>query len=278
VPEAEVGVDDGAVVEVTDELYAVDPAEFVAGRDRLVKRLRAEGNRELAATVAKLRRPSPAAWAVNQLARRDPEGVADLVRRGDELRTAQAHALAGAHPDELREAARARRDAVAALSDVAVGLLAERGAGADTHRNQISATLEAASLDPEAGAAVQRGRLSTALEPPSGFGDSDEVLFASVPASSGPRGESVDTAARAAAEARRLARGLATQAKTLAERASRRRRELEDAEGEVTTLERRLADARRRRDEAAEAAREAEAAAAQAEDAAAAAQASLEEG
>jgi hypothetical protein len=275
------GSGDDALREATEELYGVDPVDFVAARNQLVRRLKAAGDRDLATEVGKLRRPTPAAWAVNQLVRRDRPGVDELVRRGEELRAAQDRALAGAHADDLREAARARRDAVAALSDTAAGFLADRGVGADAHRNQITATLEAASLDAGAAAAVQGGRLSTALEPPSGFGDLEGALTASAvptPApSSREASESPDSDARAAAEARRLARGLVTQARTLRERVSRRRRELEEAEAEVATLERRLADARRRRDEAAEAARQAEAAAAQAEAAAEEAQARLGE-
>jgi hypothetical protein len=275
------GPGDDALREATEELYGVDPADFVAARNELVKGLRREGERDLAAKVGKLRRPTPAAWAINQLVRRDPEGVEDLVRRGEELRAAQDRALAGAHADDLREAARARRDVVAALSDTAAGFLTERGVGADAHRNEITATLEAASLDHAAAAAVQGGRLSTALEPPSGFGDLEAAVAASAavaPARSGrDASESPDSEARAAAEARRLARGLATQARTLRERVSRRRRELEEAEAEVATLERRLADARRRRDEAVRQAEEAEEAASRAEAAAAEAESRLDE-
>ena len=268
-----------ALGEATEELYGVDPADFVAARNELVRRLKGAGDRELACEVGKLRRPTPAAWAVNQLVRRDRHGVEELVRRGEELRTAQAQALAGAHADELREAARARREAVAALADAAAGFLAGRGVSPGLHRGEIAATLEAASLDPQAAAAVQRGRLSTALEPLSGFGDLEAAVAAGAGAPArAPRdaAESPDSEARAAAEARRLARGLATQARTLRERLSRRRRELEDAEAEVDALERRLAEARRRRDQAAEAAREAEEAAAQAEAAAAEAAARAE--
>ena len=274
------GSGDDAVREATDELYGVDPADFVAARNQLVRRLKAAGDRALADEVGKLRRPTPAAWAVNQLVRRDRRAVDELVRRGEELRTAQDRALAGAHADELREAARARRDAVAAAAEAATGFLAERGVGPDPHRSQIAATLEAASLDPEAAAAVSGGRLSTALEPPSGFGDLEAAVAAggAAPARA-PReaSESPDSEARAAAEARRLVRGLVAQARTLRDRATRRSHELEEAEAEVAGLERRLAGARRRRDEAAQDAEEAEQAAAEAEAAAAQAAARLEE-
>ncbi|MDQ3895954.1 MAG: hypothetical protein M3326_01680, partial [Actinomycetota bacterium] len=74
---------------VTEELYALDPAEFVTARDDLAKRLKQAGDKQLATEVGKLRRPSPAAWAVNQLARRHRAELEDLVQKGEELRAAQ---------------------------------------------------------------------------------------------------------------------------------------------------------------------------------------------
>ena len=261
-------VDEDLVAETTQELYAVDPADFVAARTDLVRRLRAEGQRDLAVAVGKLRRPSPAAWAVNQLVRRAPQGVEELLRRGEELREAQDLALAGAHPDDLREAAGARREAVAALTDTAVGFLAARGASPDAHRQQIEATLEAATLDPRAAAAVQAGRLTAALEPPSGFGDLGALLAASTPAPTRRTSERRDTetkAERAAAEARRRAKELTGKARAQAEKVARLRRELGEADAEVTARERRLAEARQRRDELAERLAAAEEAGARAE-------------
>ncbi|HEX2275162.1 MAG TPA: hypothetical protein VHG90_14945, partial [Acidimicrobiales bacterium] len=162
-----------ALAEVTDELYDVVPSEFVASRNDLARRLRAEGKRELATAVGKLRRPTPAAWAVNQLCRQDRDGIEELVRRGEQLRGAQARALAGAPAAELRDAGRARREALVALVDSAARFLAERGLPVDTHRQEIADTLDAASLDPEAAGAVLSGRLTAGLPPPSGFGDAE---------------------------------------------------------------------------------------------------------
>ncbi len=70
---------------VTEELYGLDPNDFVAARNDLVRRLRKAGERAVAAEVAKLRRPTPAAWAVNQLVRRHRAEVEELVRKGEEL-------------------------------------------------------------------------------------------------------------------------------------------------------------------------------------------------
>src|SRR4051812_44776528 len=59
----------GAVSGV-DDLFALDPSEFTAARDRLVAELREAGDKGAAAEVKALRRPTVTAWALNQLARR----------------------------------------------------------------------------------------------------------------------------------------------------------------------------------------------------------------
>lgn len=262
--------DAAAVGGVADELYAVDPADFVAARTDLVRRLRAAKQRDVAAEVAKLRRPSPAAWAVNQLVRTQRGDVEDLIRLGEELRQAQERALGGAGGDDLRHAARARRDAVAALTAGAARLLATRGGGVDAHLPGVTATLEAASLDAALGAAVLEGRLSTELEPPSGFG---ELPFGvALPAAPTPtvdepppeppeRRQEVEAAEHAVADARGHAEELAAAARTASTHAGDRRRAVEEAEAEVDRLRRQLAEAEDRlavaRDEAGQAEQEA---------------------
>jgi hypothetical protein len=79
------------VADEIDALFSTLPAAFVQTRNALVKSLKAAGRREEAARAAALSRPSPAVWAVNQIARRAPEMVARL----GEL-TAQLQRAAGA--------------------------------------------------------------------------------------------------------------------------------------------------------------------------------------
>ena len=52
-----------------DRMYAGPLDEFVARRNELARSLSKEGDREGAEGVKELRKPSVAAWAVNQLAR-----------------------------------------------------------------------------------------------------------------------------------------------------------------------------------------------------------------
>jgi hypothetical protein len=76
-----------------DQLYAADPAEFTDRRADLVAQARATGDKTGARAIGALRRPTRGAWVVNQLARADPDAVAELSRLGDELRAAFASCL-----------------------------------------------------------------------------------------------------------------------------------------------------------------------------------------
>lgn len=155
-------------VDGVDLLYRGEPDAFVAARDRLAKELRAGGDREAAAAVRKLRRPTVVAWAVNQVVRTHREEVEELMEATADVQRAQAAALGGEDPGHasgsLREAAHRRRRAVATLARVAADLV---GAA---HADQAAATVDAASLDPDATALFLRGRLSRELPPPAGFG------------------------------------------------------------------------------------------------------------
>lgn len=274
----------GGLVEATAELYGLDPKDFVPARNELAKRLRKAGDRQLAAEVAKLRRPSPAAWAVNQLARRRRDELEELVRLGEALRAAQDGALTGAQPGDLRQAARARRDAVSQLVGLAEALLDQRGGGAGAHAREVASTLQAASLDAEAATAVLAGRLSDELQPPSGFGAFD--LPDSEPRPAAKRateretespGQELQEAEEAATEAKRRWEERSAQARAALDRVAGARRAVEAVEAEIARLERLLADGQRRLRDAARDAERAEDAATRAEDAVAKAAARLRE-
>ena len=78
-----------------DDLYGLPLDRFVAERGALAKSLRKEGRRDEATDVAGLRKPSVAAWAVNQLVRTQRAAMQELLDAGDELRDAQSALLAG---------------------------------------------------------------------------------------------------------------------------------------------------------------------------------------
>src|SRR5436190_818256 len=134
-----------------ERLYGLEPEEFVAARDAAAKALRSDGRRAEAAAVAKLRRPSVAAWVVNRLARDEADLVEALIDAGAKLREVQ---LAGAAASDLRAAIAAEAKALDALMRPA-GRIA--GTGRDTALERARDTLHAAALDPDLAEDVRRG-------------------------------------------------------------------------------------------------------------------------
>src|SRR5689334_10206146 len=101
--------------QTTAELYALDPAEFVAARDEAARTARADGDKQLATAISRLRRPTVAAWAVNLLAHKATQELGALLDLGEALREAQRTLSA----DRMRTLADQRRKAVNALTDKA---------------------------------------------------------------------------------------------------------------------------------------------------------------
>lgn len=147
------------------ELYGLPLDRFTKERNLLVKSLRVEGRREEGAEVSKLRKPSVAAWAVNQLVRTQPKELAALFAAGDTLQKAQADLLTGeANPAAVRKAVDAERAAVDGLADKVRGLLGPQGHGlTGTTVEQVSDTLHAGALDEEARAQLREGCLEREL-------------------------------------------------------------------------------------------------------------------
>ena len=173
-------------------LYRESPEGFIAARDALVKRLRDEGRGQEATRVKALRKPTVPAWAVDQLAGLDPDGLDELLAAGATLRRAQREALSGGNADALREATEARRSTVARLTRVAVDALRAAGRSEGPHVDEIAATLEAASIDPEAGERLRAGTLDRPLSAAAGF--EDIVGLRSVPPLGADAGEAAGEA------------------------------------------------------------------------------------
>lgn len=150
-----------------EELYALRPDEFVARRNALAAESKGAGDKQLAAEVKQLAKPSTAAWAVNMLVRHDPDQVEQVLALGAALRGAQA-SMAG---EELRELGRRRRQLTAAVTRRARALAAELGQKVgEPVAAQVEDTLHAAMVDEDAAAAVRTGLLVkplavTGLEP-----------------------------------------------------------------------------------------------------------------
>jgi hypothetical protein len=147
-----------------DRLYGLPLGEFTSARNALVRELRKAGRKDDAEEVRALKKPPATAWAVNQLARRKPAKVAELIKAGDALRKAQRDVLGGKEVD-VREASRAQHEVADELVDDARGLLEEAGTKATQAAvRRISGTLRAASTDPAAAKLLKKGRLPDDVE------------------------------------------------------------------------------------------------------------------
>jgi hypothetical protein len=157
-------------------LYALMPEEFVAARDALAAQARADGDRDAAARIKALRRPTVVAWLANLLARERPDEVRELGRIGAALREATA-TLSG---DDLKALSRQQQRLVSALVGQAVELAAASGrtVGADARRG-VEDTIRAALADADAAEALAAATLSDGLEPvpafPGGLGADGSV-------------------------------------------------------------------------------------------------------
>ena len=148
-----------------DELYCLPLDRFVPERAALVKALRAEGRREDASDVAKLPKPSVAAWAVNQVVRAQSKQAAALWSAGDDVIETQARVVAGkAGGKELRGAIERQRAALEALADAARGLVTagDKFLG-EAHVQAVVETLHAASVDAAAREDVAAARVARPL-------------------------------------------------------------------------------------------------------------------
>ena len=150
-------------------LYGLEPSEFTAARNALSKRLKAAGDKESAAQVAKLRKPPVTAWALNTVARRLPGVIDAVIDAGAGLRAATENALAG-DASGLRTAQAWERRAVDAAVTTAAEVLADAGHGTtDAARQRMAGTLRAAMVDPTVAEALRGGVLDDDREAP-GFG------------------------------------------------------------------------------------------------------------
>jgi hypothetical protein len=162
--------------DVADQLYSLPPSEFVAARGALARELRAGGDKATAALVAKLRRPTPVAGALNRLVREQPGVVEAAVAAGTALQAATDAALGG-DASALRAATADDRAATKALSEAVAELL---DAAPTEVAQRVTATIRAAVASPDVAATLDAGRLDADHEP-TGFGLPDGAEPAGAP-------------------------------------------------------------------------------------------------
>jgi len=167
-----------SLIDIARQLYAVPLAEFTAARNAHAKELR-DSDAELSASVAALRKPSPAAWAVNALARERAEHLSDLFAIGAAMRSAQQEL----DSEALTRIGKQRRASVSNLVTEARSFAADRNQKLSASVvAEIEQTLRAATVDEDAAVAVSSGRLIRSLDA-SGFEqvDLDEAVAAPDP-------------------------------------------------------------------------------------------------
>jgi hypothetical protein len=223
--------------EAVDELYGLPPDEFVPARDELVAAAREAGDRDAARAIAKLRRPTQAAWLANLLARERAQQLDALLSLAADLSDAQ-RSLDGA---ALRALSSQRNKLVAAMAREARAL-----AGREGHRvpeateRDLRGILEAALADPDIADQVRSGRLHRTLSY-SGFGP--DAVAGAEPRPAQPRLRLAPVPPPEAAE---------PDESEAAEQAARDRAEAARRERERAAAERALADARAAAEEAAD--------------------------
>ena len=252
------------IEEIADELYGLPPDEFTAARTRYEKEAKAAGERDEAARIHSLAKPTVPAWLANQLVRSHRSELEPLLKLGAALRDA-TEKLDG---DQLRKLSRQQQKVMYALVQHARALA--RAAGRSVSEDAARAledTLRAALADELAARFLLLGRLTDALHSSdfgtsfgSGFGAGAlaNVVPLSREASAGsssqsakperpPRDEQQQLAEHALAEAERA---LAAATAALEEAQSR----ATDADQAAFAAHERVADVRQRLEEASAAA------------------------
>src|SRR4051812_12788975 len=138
--------------ELADRLYALPPEEFTAARDDAVK---LADDAAMKKSVKALRKPTAAAHVVNALVRDRSDDVDELLGIGADLRTAMR-----GDPKTLRTLTERRRELITDLVDADLSPAVQQ---------DVTATLEAATADPQVADAVRSGRLVKPLRY-AGFG------------------------------------------------------------------------------------------------------------
>jgi hypothetical protein len=256
------------LAELVDRLYGLPLGEFTAERDAAAKALRAAGDRDTAAEVKRLRKPSRLAWALNQVRRHDPEPVDELIAAGERLQDAQRQLVEAGERGLLRDAAAEERELVGKIAELAERELATSGHPPNpTAQAKLFSTLHACAADSEVRDALAAGRLlgehqisDLGLVPGGAArsgGQASRADDAAAGAGGAARGHAADERkARAAAE--REARQLTTKLKRARERSralARQQKEAERALSDAETAAARAAAAVQRAETSAERAR-----------------------
>ena len=181
---------------MTREIYQVAPVDFISKRDELAGEAKLSGQRELAAAIKKLRKPSVGAWLANRLAREQVTDIQGLVALGEKLRAPKT----SLDRQDIVRVTKAKNEAVARLERAALADASRSGQSVSPAASrELEATLEAAFADPDAAAGLLKGCLASGLRY-SGLGFDERREARARPSRGGLGGASKRAAVRAAAE------------------------------------------------------------------------------
>jgi hypothetical protein len=140
------------------DLYRLPLGDFTRARDELSAGLAKSDDKDGAKEIKGLRKPTVAAWAVNQLAFESADDLRELFELRDSMRGTSDAA-------ELRSASQDRRRLVSKLSGAARDILESAGHAATAATlDKISQTLQAGE-SPEEQELILAGRLTKELAP-----------------------------------------------------------------------------------------------------------------
>lgn len=184
--------------ELLAELLGAPLDGFVAERNRLARERRAAGDRDTAAWLAGLRRPTPHVWAVDQLARRDPRAMRTLANLAGRLGAAQSRAVQGDRDAarEMQELSRELQRAVDEAVRRGMEILRDAGHGtsADTALAMTTSLRAALAGDPADRAALEAGTLLAPVAP--GFGFAADSAVETAPYEGGPNTPPYESASK----------------------------------------------------------------------------------
>ena len=229
-----------------EEVYAVPPKEFTRARNARVAALAKSGHHDAAEALRRLRRPTAALWAVNQVGRADRKRLDAFIEAVAHVRRTQLR-----DPRNVAEAVQRQRAALDAVLEIARDALSEHGlkAGPQALR-RISNTLQGAAVDARHAEDLRHGRLTGELAAP-GFevfaGEKPRrlsVVTGGQPAAKGTEARQREAERHARRDAVRQER--ARQAEERERRAREKQAAADETAREVEALAEKLAAARRR--------------------------------
>src|SRR5206468_2633962 len=195
--------------------------EFTAERDAEVRRLRGEGDKHAATEVRALKKPSKAAWAINQVVRQRVDAVQRLFAAGGRVRDALS---AG---QDVRAASRELAAVADELAEAVVALAGEPA------RDGAVTTFRAAAADADRGEELAAARL---VAPMASTGFDVAGLAVAPPDRSGAATEAEEREARRRAEAEDRLDRLRAEAERTRERAELLAAEAAEAERRAEDL------------------------------------------